>query len=290
MSAALQTMALPLVENEPSNKRFLTFERASDPKAYAALRKSYQEAKPFPHLILDGLFPEDLLRSVVSEYDSVTPENWTDFDTPLQLKKSTVFNPVLPEAASSYFDFVNSKAFIRFLCEITGMPLLIPDPYLFGGGLHEVPAGGRFDIHVDFQQHPLTGLRNRLAMLTYLNEDWASENGGALELWQTDPNECKSKILPLFGRTVLMSQSAVAAHGYPNPLGEGLRRRTLITYYYSAQEAAQGHSSTTTYLGYPGQSSVAQLQRFLRSALPQPVTQRMLSAYRAMRRNFSAFS
>ena len=69
------------------------------------------------------------------------------------------------------------------LCAVTGIDDLIVDPTLFGGGMHAMPSGGRFDLHTDFQQHPRTKLDNRLVLITYLNPDWREDYGGMLELW-----------------------------------------------------------------------------------------------------------
>jgi Rps23 Pro-64 3,4-dihydroxylase Tpa1-like proline 4-hydroxylase len=39
-------------------------------------------------------------------------------------------------------------------------------------------------MHVDFNQHSVTRLDNRLVFITYLNKNWRSSYGGALELWE----------------------------------------------------------------------------------------------------------
>ena len=40
-----------------------------------------------------------------------------------------------------------------------GIDGLITDPMLCGGGLHKIPAGGRFAVHADFNRHPVTQAR-----------------------------------------------------------------------------------------------------------------------------------
>ena len=43
-----------------------------------------------------------------------------------------------------------SESFLNDLSYITGIPRLIPDEQLVGGGLHVTGPGGRLDVHVDF--------------------------------------------------------------------------------------------------------------------------------------------
>ena len=75
---------------------------------------------------------------------------------------------------------------------------LIPDPYLFGGGLHELKDGGFLNIHCDFNKHPKMNLDRRINILIYLNHDWKDQYGGALELWDTNMKNCVQKIKPIF--------------------------------------------------------------------------------------------
>lgn len=41
--------------------------------------------------------------------------------------------------------------------------------------------------------------------LIYLNKDWREEYGGHLELWDREARTCRTRILPLFNRTVVFS-------------------------------------------------------------------------------------
>ena len=55
---------------------------------------------------------------------------------------------------------------------------LIPDPYLIGGGLHELKENGYLNIHSDFNLHPTMKLDRRLNILIYLNKNWQDNYGG----------------------------------------------------------------------------------------------------------------
>ncbi|NHO31741.1 2OG-Fe(II) oxygenase [Acetobacter sp. LMG 1636] len=178
----------------------------------------------------------------------------------------------LPFSAARYFSLVNAPEFIAFLEAVTGIPSLRPDLTLLGGGVHEAGANGHFEIHVDFQKHPSTGLQNRLAVITYLNTDWTEADGGALELWNMKDNRSGATIPPLLGRTVIMGQSPVAAHGYPEPLPGSRPRRALIAYFYSQPDKPAGAMiSTTRYIRRPGMPLSSHLQMTLRDIFPQPI-------------------
>ena len=58
--------------------------------------------------------------------------------------------------------------FLEFLQSLTGIELsLIPDPYFWGGGLHEIKKGGFLKIHADFNIHPRLKLNRRINLLIY---------------------------------------------------------------------------------------------------------------------------
>ena len=48
---------------------------------------------------------------------------------------------------------LNSSVFLKALETITGIQGLMPDPHLFGGGLHQILRGGFLKIHADFNRH-----------------------------------------------------------------------------------------------------------------------------------------
>ncbi|MBB2200963.1 2OG-Fe(II) oxygenase [Gluconacetobacter tumulisoli] len=246
------------------------------------LRGRYQSAHPFPHLIIDDLFPENWLLPILDAYRHRSDWQWQCYDTALQKKTATVPNSDLPSHVQRYFDFVYSGPFLRLLTSLTGIENLLPDPSLFGGGMHVVSGGGHFDLHIDFQKHPQTSLTNRLAMLTYLNPDWDTQNGGNLELWTVRPSARAVEIAPHFGRTVLMEQSKIAAHGHPTHIKPGLERKALIAYFYT-NDATADMKSTTVYVSRPGQSASARLQIALHNTLPTPIVRLLQKVRRRVR-------
>jgi hypothetical protein len=254
----------------PSRELDWSYYAAVTPAERYDLRKAYTSAAPFPHLVLDGLFPADHLRQVAEDFDTAAPGSWRAIQSGLQKKRATPPDSALPAYVQEYFNTLNSGPFIRFLSDITGIANLIPDPALHGGGMHEVEEGGAFEIHIDFEQHPRTLLSNRLVVITYLNDGWTPDDGGDLELWFTKPPRCAASVMPVFGRTVIMEQSRLAAHGHPRPIGPGRKRRSVTAYFYTNGRAPATASNLlpTTYVAHRGYSVRKRVELALRLVAP----------------------
>ena len=205
------------------------------------LRRSLLNAKPFEHLVVADWFNPDLLELVTEEFDMQGRSGWRVISSQQQLThRSTKYDNLGP-ASDIYFNIVNSGWFVDLIGEITGQEDLLPDPRLFGGGMHETRSGGTFGIHRDFDRHTRTGLDNKAVLLTYLNKNWNPNWHAALELWNDDPPGCAVKVEPEFGTSVLMVHGPKSFHGHPQPMSapEGQTRRSLATYYYANHLSVQ---------------------------------------------------
>ena len=194
--------------------------------------------EPFSHILLENFFKENYLREILKEFPDLEKNNGSmEFNTKSDKKKfatNVEFN--YPEKISSFLSFLNSFKFLSFLQKLTGIKeSLVPDPYFFGGGLHQIKRGGFLKVHADFNYHPQMKLDRRLNLLIYLNEDWQDEWGGFLELWDKDMKKCVKKILPLFNTMVIFSTNDFTNHGHPNPLKcpKDISRKSIATYYFS---------------------------------------------------------
>jgi 2OG-Fe(II) oxygenase superfamily len=269
---------MPIRSNLCAGARWPDFDAVAE-KDSNALAAAFRRASPFPYLVMDDLFPAAVLQAMTKEFDAALASDWREYHGGLQRKRGTPPGGHLPPAVQDYFNVVYSGPFIRLLSRITGIDDLIPDPALYGGGMHEVDAGGSFEIHMDFATHPRTRLTNRLVLITYFNETWTSEDGGALELWELEPPRCAATVLPKFGRTVIMEQSARAAHGHPKPIREGRQRRSAVAYFYTNGLGAKGTNDVlaTTYVPHAGYSRRQRAELCLRRFAP-PMIIRSLKA------------
>ncbi len=198
-----------------------------------SLRGRFDHAAPFPHLVIDGLFDPLMLERVAADYDRVRSEDWIKYETANEVKFGTRPNVRLGPGSQGYFDTIHRAKFTQFLSSVTGIQALVTDPMLRGGGLHEIPVGGKFKVHVDFTRHVDTKLDNRLVFITYLNKGWQPEWGGALELWTRAA--CVSEVVPVFGRSIVFMHTADSLHGHPVPVDtpDGRTRRSVAAYFYT---------------------------------------------------------
>ena len=238
-------------EHEPdfislSGRRLLVsslwHENQFDQKRRRALYQAFKDGKPFPHLVIDGLFGSDLLELIAGEFSAFKPSDWLHINSDNESTRRSKYNSALKAASNFYFATIHSRAFVEFLTDVTGVDNLIPDPNLLGGGLHEVRTGDWFGVHVDFALHSKTRLNNELVLITYLNKDWKEDYGGALELWDAATNTRAKAIVPLFGRTVILKHGETSLHGHTEPVKapDGRPRRSVAAYYYSNQTAVTG--------------------------------------------------
>lgn len=203
----------------------------------AALRDAYQTASPFPHAVIDGLFPDEILEQILNEFPGPTSIDWVAFDNPREKKLGFHYrsHAALSHTIRDFLWWMNSPPMLEFLQSLTGIDGLIPDPYFGGGGLHQIVRGGFLDVHADFNWHPLLKLDRRLNVLIYLNKEWKEEYGGHLELWDRQSGSPVQRVLPLFNRTVVFSTTDFSYHGHPQPLGcpEDMTRKSVSLYYYT---------------------------------------------------------
>jgi hypothetical protein len=206
------------------------------------LRDRLMAAAPFPHLVLENLFHPALLELVQEEFEA-QPDNWTEVKSRYESTRRSVLGPTLGPATQLYFDIIHSGWFIDWLSSLTGVPYLLPDPKLFGGGLHESRTGATFAVHRDFNRHRHLGLKNEMVFITYLNKGWDPEWGSGLELWDKKHNRCVTTVQPEFGRTILLPHGPASYHGHTKPLQapDGRPRRSVAAYYYTSPLAGKQH-------------------------------------------------
>ncbi len=199
------------------------------------LRERYVSARPFPHIVIDNLFPDDVLERVLAEFPRPDEIEWAAFDNPTEKKLGYRYTSPLKRDLRDFLVDMSSPPVLQFLEALTGIEGLIPDPYYGGAGPHQILTGGFLKIHADFNWHPLLKLDRRLNLLVYLNKDWQEGYGGHLELWDRDMAGCEQKILPVFNRTVVFSTTDFSYHGHPTPLAcpAGMSRKSVSFYYYT---------------------------------------------------------
>lgn len=218
------------------------------PEEALALQKAYLSADPFPHVSLTGVFRGWVLGSLAGYFPRPNP-SWWKYENALERKFAKDRLEDEHPLFQSVIAALQSRPFVDFLEALTGIPGLIVDHSLRGGGLHQIARGGKLDIHADYNVHPVLKLDRRLNVILYLNPIWRPEWRGALELWDRGMTECRRQVLPELGTMVIFSTTDWSWHGHPDPLecDEGTTRKSLALYYYSngrpEEERSAPHST-----------------------------------------------
>ena len=266
----------------PDKGGYPAFDREQCREAGRALRERYEAGDPFPHIVIDDFLDPTLLRRVLDEFpDSAGKTSFSREQERLKFQ----YNPAECPGATTRMLFaeLNSSAFLGFLSGMTGLKGLIADPYYAGAGLHETKRGGHLSIHADFPRHEIMKVDRRLNLLIYLNEDWQSDYGGALELWDRQMTACRQSVAPVLNRAVVFNTDRDTFHGHPDPLTcpPDRSRRSIATYYYTAPPVRQTLERTTDFQRRPGSADKRDwriLLHHLRADWLPPALQRRLDA------------
>jgi hypothetical protein len=204
-------------------------------------RERFQCAQPYRHLVIDRFLTPDFAEACLRDFPAFNPA----------LAKNEIYegvwgkavNTKIREISPTYdelYAMIGSQDFLTVMSELTGIPDLLLDPKLYGGGTHENRHGQSLDAHVDFNYDEAQKLHRRLNLIIYLNIDWKPEWGGSLEV-HSDPRDPKNdKILSYvcsFNRAIIFETNEHSWHGFPEiDLPESERhqsRKSLSIYLYT---------------------------------------------------------
>jgi Rps23 Pro-64 3,4-dihydroxylase Tpa1-like proline 4-hydroxylase len=229
-----------------------------DRQRYAA---TYAVAKPFRHIAIENFLSEDVAKDMLAEFPSF--ENRYALNEMGEVGGKAVRMDVrnLPAAYQRLDAYLQTREFLDFISQVTGIPDLLYDPDYVGGGTHENRDGQGLDQHVDFNFHPGTRWHRRLNLIVYLNPEWDLEWGGNLQL-QADPwngDTSGPTIAPLFNRAVIFETTERSWHGFSNirlPVGrKEISRKSFAIYLYTkerpAAETAASHATVYVPDGMP---------------------------------------
>ncbi len=228
---------------------------------------AFQAAQPFPHVIFDGLLKDEVAAALEAQFPKVDHRLWKHHLHLHAHKFACNRLEVMPPLFQAVLGELNDKPVLGYLERLTGIPDLLRDDELEGGGMHQIIPGGFLKIHADFNTHPTTGYHRRLNLLLYLNREWDEAWDGNLELWAHDVSRCVKSVAPVLNRCVIFATTDFAYHGHPRPLTcpPAQSRKSLALYYYTvtrpAEELSRPHS--TLYKRTPQGSTTAHQFRLL---------------------------
>ena len=226
--------------------------------------QAYQSAEPYNHICIDNFLPVPVIEKVREDLKELPQHQAEDsFSRAQENLKSSFIPERLPSYSKNLFYAFNSRPFILFLEEMTGIKGLIPDPYYQGAGIHRTLNGGHLDIHADFNLHKQMQVERRLNVLIYLNDEWQEDWGGSFEVWDKQMTQKMASFVPTYNRMVCFSTGSDTFHGNPEPVNhpEGKPRQSIALYYYTATWDASRKAHTTLFKPRPG--SVDEVDRLV---------------------------
>lgn len=200
---------------------------------YKEYSDQYQSNKPLQHIYFDNLFDEPFLNKVLDEFEKNDYFDDSFNDNNQRLKRTLSDYSRFEENSKKLINYLHSVEFLKFIQQLTGIKeMLVPDPYLMGGGYHETKRNGFLKLHIDFSKHYKTNLDRRVNVILFLNKNWQPNYGGNLVLGS---DERKVEIEPFFNRLAIFNTTPNSIHGQPDPVTcpEDMSRKSIALYYYS---------------------------------------------------------
>ena len=220
----------------------------------ATLSWQFRENKPYPHLHLKEFLDAETAAEMAHEFPGLETDAWTRYKHQNENKVGLTKRSQFPALLDEVVDELNSPAFVDWLSRVTGIPNLLADDTLEGGGLHQSGPGGFLNVHTDFSFHHYhKNWHRRINLIVYLNPNWQEQWGGAIELWDRDMRKCVAKIPPLLNDALIFETNDISYHGFPDPLRcpEGESRKSVALYYYTLEPGRHVKARSTNYRSRP---------------------------------------
>ncbi len=247
---------------------------------FEAVRQQMHAAPAFPHFCIDQFLDPDFAREVHDAFPSYEEALAVghSFKALNEYRKTQISDMRrFPGPIRQLAELLCSDDFVARMSQMSGIPGLLADPGLAGGGIHETSGGGRLDVHVDFNFNEDTGLHRRLNLLVYFNPEWRPEYGGELDLWDADVTHCVGRFAPLHNRAAGFATSNISWHGVtPVHCPPSMARKSFACYYYTreAPEGWDGSKHSTIFRPRPDE--------FWRGSVAMPAEEMLRNTRRAL--------
>lgn len=230
----------------------------------------YQSNEPCPHISLTEFLNKETALDLSREFSIAGDPSWTRYkhitENTFGKSKLDEFPPLIGQAVKEFM----SPQFVAWMSELTGIPDLLPDPMLDGGGMHQTKTGGFLNVHADFGSHHYNrNWQRRCNLLLYLNEHWEENWGGSIELWDEDMKRCVVRVAPYLNTALIFTTTEKSFHGYPTPIRcpSGVTRNSLALYYYTADTGSHHSARPTRYRPCPEDGMWKRILIFLNNIL-----------------------
>ncbi|MFT5251164.1 MAG: Rps23 Pro-64 3,4-dihydroxylase Tpa1-like proline 4-hydroxylase [Flavobacteriales bacterium] len=240
---------------ETQGKNFMIFDYSKWNTTLVTDAEKYVKAAPYPHIIFDDFIETAAAEKALDVFPKIQDAGWIHYVHVNEKKHGLNKLDLIPAfIRDGILKELNSPEFITYLESLTGINNLLPDTTIEGGGIHQSENGGYLNIHADFTVHPHKKIwRRRVNVLVYLNKNWETSYGGALELWEKDMSKCAVKVDPTFNRIVIFNTDEDSYHGFPDPIQcpDDVTRKSIALYYFTEEKTGSFRRRATNYRARP---------------------------------------
>ena len=221
------------------------------------LARKFQSATPYPWVCIDNFLKPDFAEILASSYPSYDDASnlGREFKAINETRKVQVVDAnKYPAPVAKVHQLFSSDEWLDIVSNFTGIPNLLADPDMNGGGMHLYGSGALLDVHVDFNFVESRSWHRRLNILLFLNREWKSEWGGQFELWNADVSDRGGALDPVHNRCVLFQTNEISYHGVKKVVcPPQVTRNSFAAYYYTreAPEGWDGSTHTTRFIARP---------------------------------------
>ena len=215
------------------------------------IREGWSTSSPVRHVAIDDLLDQEVAEQLASQFPRAS--ELSKKQSLKEKKRVGVDVDQYPAiVGETLFAFQDPKV-VELVGEVTGIAELMPDPSLYASGLSAMATGGFLNPHLD-NSHDGDGKRYRaINLLYYVTPDWEIENGGNLELWDTEVTHPKT-IHSKFNRLVLMQTNDTSWHSVSKVKADGQRNCVSNYYFTDASPTGEPYKHVTSFAGRPDDS------------------------------------
>jgi Rps23 Pro-64 3,4-dihydroxylase Tpa1-like proline 4-hydroxylase len=200
---------------------------------------------------IDDLLPKDKAMEIAGHFpaaEQMMPQK-SIREQKYTAKQLDKYNPVIEEIVFAFQD----RRVLEITSEITGIPKLDPDPYLYAGGISLMEQGNFLLPHIDNSHDKDRNEYRVLNLLYYITPGWKQEYGGNFELWDNGPKGKAREITSAFNRLVIMATHETSWHSVNEVKHSG--SRCCISNYFFSKTPIENHDyfHVTTFRGRPEQ-------------------------------------
>jgi Rps23 Pro-64 3,4-dihydroxylase Tpa1-like proline 4-hydroxylase len=180
------------------------------------------------HFVLENPLPEALCRRIYEAF----PRDGNGFfsrDSFREKKRTSAnledYDRLLGDITYAFQD----RSIVALVSDIVGFINIEPDPKLYAGGLSMMFKGDFLNPHIDNSHDSSRKSYRRLNLLYYVSPNWALENGGNFELWDSNRTAPKT-LIGGNNRLVVMETNKTSWHSVSPVLVE--QPRCCVSNYY----------------------------------------------------------